>query len=130
MRTRRGQTGPHAEPLPGAPTHRVLLHVAKEDSQVVNDVSFLLGRSIGVVSMSPAVRSVWGLSEKPYPVTENALVEYDFNKPDNPEPTKPPPAKHDTHGDLRKLQVAQDQLWTFLETGEVTAVCDGVCDPE
>ncbi len=111
-------------------TNRVLLHVAKEDSQVQNDVSFLLGRSLGVPIMTPTPRPVFGLEEQAYPFEGSALVEYDFGKPDNPDPTAPPPSRHDTHADLRVLEIAQDQLWHFLETGEVVSVCDGPCDPD
>ena len=118
-----------AEPLPGSPAHRVLLQVAKEDAAVENSVSFLLARSIGVPMMKPAVRPIFGLEEQAFPYEGSAVVEYDFGHPDNPFPRRPPPAKNDTHEDLRKLDVAQDQLWHFLETGEVIEVCDGPCDP-
>ena len=119
-----------SEPLPGAPTHRVLLQVAREDSQVHNQVSFLLGRSIGASLMVPTPREVWGFDTQPYPYEGNAVVEYDFNKPPNPNPTAPAPAKHDTHGDLRVLPAGQAQLLRVLETGEVINPCDGACDPE
>ena len=118
------------EPIEGGPEHRVLLHVAKEDAQVQNDVSFVLARSIGAVSMAPAVRPIWGLEEQEYPYEGNAMVEYDFGMPENPNPTEPPPAEYDTHGHLRKLEIAQDQLWHFLETGEMKSFCDGACDPD
>ncbi len=116
-------------PFPNTPPHRVLLHVAKEDAQVENHVSFLLGRTIGAQLLTPAVRPVWGMAEVPYPLAGNGLVEFDFGKPTNPDPTAPPPKANDTHGLLRQLPVGQKQLWQFLETGEIQAVCDGACDP-
>lgn len=119
-----------AEPLEGSPAHRVLLHVAKEDASVHNDVSFLLGRSIEARLMTPTPRPLFGFESAVYPFEGNALVEYDFNKPDAPDPTAPPPLEHDTHGDLRKLEIAQDQLWHFLMTGETISVCEGACDPD
>lgn len=109
------------QPLLGSPQHRVLLHVAKEDSQVQNDVSFLLGRSIGASLMVPTPRPIWGFEERAYPFEGSAVVEFDFGKPDNPNPTEPPPSEHDTHADLRVDEAAQDQLWHFLQTGEVVA---------
>ena len=45
-------------------------------------------------------------------------------------PVAPPPEEGCTHEDLRGLPAAQDQLWHFLETGEVKSFCDGVCDPD
>ena len=111
-------------------SQRVLLHVAKEDAQVHNDVSFLLARTYGVPLVTPAPRPVWGLDEVPAPHAGSAVVEVDFGRPDAPDPVGPPPKEHDTHGSLRKHRPAQDQLWHFLETGEVVNPCDGACDPD
>ncbi len=119
-----------AEPFPGTPASTVLLQVAKEDSVVDNQVSFLLGRAVGARLLTPAVRSVWGLPEVAAPATGPVLTEFDFGWPDNPDPTAPAPAEHDTHEDLRRLRAAQDQLVHFLRTGEAVHLCDGVCDPE
>ncbi len=110
---------------------RVLLHVAKEDAQVVNDASFILARTYGAPLLSPTPRPVWGLTEVLYPHEgPAAVVEMDFGHPDNPDPTAPPPSEHDTHRDLREHRVGQDQVWRFLSTGVVESVCDGACDPQ
>ena len=109
----------------------MLLHVAKEDAQVVNDASFILARTYGAPLLSPTPRPVWGLTEVPYPHEgPAAVVEMDFGHPDNPDPTAPPPSEHDTHRDLREHRVGQDQVWRFLSTGVVESVCDGACDPQ
>ncbi len=105
--------------------HRVLLHIAKEDAQVHAQVSFILGRALDAKLMQPAVRPVWGLETAEYPYEGNAVVEYDFLHPDNPDPLRPPPDENDTHGDLRKLPQGQRQMMHFLETGEVIDTCDG-----
>ncbi len=115
---------------PGSIPHEALLHVAKEDAQVHNQVSFVLGRALDAPLMTPAVRPVWGLSETPYPTSGSATVEVDFGMPDDPTPTDPPVKQNDTHSLLRKHPPAQDQLWQFFETGEITSVCDGPCDPD
>ena len=122
----------HGDPLPGTPDHEVLLHVAKEDQQVVNEASFILGRAAGGVLMTPAVRPVFGLPEQPYPASPGAaVVEVDFGIPDDPTPLDPPdgdpadPAGSDTHGWLRRFLPAQDQMTHFLRTGEVIDVCEG-----
>jgi hypothetical protein len=109
---------------------RVLLHVAKEDAQVVNDASFILARTYGAPLMTPTPRPVWGLTEAAYPLEGNAVVEMSFGKPDNPDPTAPPPKEHDTHQTLREHPLGQDQVWRFLESGRVESVCDGACDPD
>lgn len=123
----------HGDPLPGTPDHEVLFHVAKEDRQVVNEASFISARAAGATLMTPAVRPVFGLPETPYPASPGAaLVEVDFGIPDDPTPLTPPdgdpslPDEGDTHGWLRKLEPAQDQMVHFLETGELIDVCMGV----
>ena len=109
---------------------RVLLQVAKEDATVDNLVSFTCGRAYGATLVEPAVRPVWGLPEGAGAVTVNALAEYDFGHPDNPDPFAPAPKETDTHEDLRRLRVAQDQWVRFIKTGETVPLCDGVCDPD
>lgn len=118
--------------LPGTPAHEVLLHVAKEDQQVHNEASFILGRATGAVLATPAVRPVYGLDEVAYPFTAPAaLIEVDFMIPDDPTPLDPPdgdpsePNGGDTHGWLRKWEPAQDQMLHFFRTGEFIDVCGG-----
>ena len=108
----------------------MLLQVAKEDATVDNLVSFTCGRAYGATLVEPAVRPVWGLPEGAGAVTVNALAEYDFGHPDNPDPFAPAPKATDTHEDLRRLRVAQDQWVRFIKTGETVPLCDGVCDPD
>ncbi|MCA9524857.1 MAG: hypothetical protein KC549_01000, partial [Myxococcales bacterium] len=118
---------PHitTDPLPGTPPHEVLLHVAKEDAQVHNQVSFMLGRAIGVGAATPLVEPAWGLPPTDLPFTGSLLAEFDFNHPDNPDPLRPPVKANDTHSDLRNLPAGQRQMMHFLRTGEVIDVCDG-----
>ena len=122
-----------ADPFPGTPAHQVLLHVAKEDAQVHNEASFVLGRGFDAVLPVPALREPWGLEPVDYPYSGGAsLVEFDFGWPDDETPMDPPVTEHDTHGDLRRLEEGQDQLWHFLLTGEVVDVGAGtqVFDPQ
>lgn len=114
-------------PFPQTPRHEVLLHVAKEDAQVHNEVSYILGRAIDVPLITPPLRPVWGFEEAPYPHEGSGLVEYDFSVPDNPDPLLPPPDEWDTHGSLRKQTEAQDQMMQFLKTGVLNDTCGGPC---
>ncbi|TVR01031.1 MAG: hypothetical protein EA398_10600 [Deltaproteobacteria bacterium] len=118
------------EQLPGNEPRRVLLHVAKEDGQVHNELSFLLGRAIGapiLVPTPPRPWDVWGLDEQPYPWEGSAVTEFDFGIPDQEDLRIPAPAETDTHGWLRRLPEGRDQMMHFLETGEVRNFCDGYC---
>lgn len=108
----------------------VLLQVAKEDATVDNQVSFLCGRGYGATLLEPAVRPVWGLPTAASPFSGNALTEWDFGHPDNPDPFAPAVKATDTHEDLRRLRRAQDQWTSFVRTGVTTHLCDGVCDPD
>ncbi|MCA9523657.1 MAG: hypothetical protein KC609_21925 [Myxococcales bacterium] len=118
-------------PYPNTPSHLVMLHIAKEDAQVVPEVSHILGRACGAKLPVPAIRHVFGFDEVEFPIANvNTMIEYDFGVPDNPRPTYPPPKATDTHGLLRKLVWSQDQMWHFLMTGETINTCDGPCDPD
>ncbi len=114
------------DPLPGTPAKQALLHVAKEDAQVHNEASFILGRATDAVLMTPAVRPVDLMDEQPYPYEgPSAVVEVDFSVPDDVTPLDPPMDETDTHGWLRKWGPTQEQMVHFLRTGEVIDVCDG-----
>jgi hypothetical protein len=115
------------EPFPDTPAHEVLLHVAKEDAQVHNEVSYILGRAIDVPLITPPLRPVWGFEEAPYPHEGSGMVEFDFSVPDNPDPLLPPLDEHDTHGSLRKQIEGQDQMMQFLKTGVINDTCGGPC---
>ena len=119
-----------ADPLPGATPHHVLLHVAKEDGQVHNEVSFLLGRALGAPILTPTPPrpyEVWGLREQPYPWVGSAVTEFDFGIPDQADVRIPAPAETDTHGWLRRAPEGRQQMMHFLETGEVQNFCEGYC---
>ncbi|MCC6808197.1 MAG: hypothetical protein IT381_12300 [Deltaproteobacteria bacterium] len=111
-------------------SHTALLHVAKEDAQVDNQVSAIMGRVTGATLIAPYVRPVWGLSVAPAPFSGVAYVEYDFGMPAKTQPNHPVLQQYDTHSHLRKSLLGQDQLWHFLETGEVVNLCDGPCNPD
>lgn len=114
------------DPLPDTPAKQVLLHVAQEDAQVHNQASFILGRAVGAKLADGSVRDVFGLESASLPSTEGALlIEYDFGVPADATPLDPPVDATDTHGTLRKLPEAQEQLVHFLRTGELIDVCNG-----
>jgi len=118
------------DPPPGLPVHQILIHVAKEDKQVNNDVNAIEGRVVGARLMQPAVRPIWGLEPATPPLTgQNGWVEFDYGLAENPSPNRPVSNADDPHDYPRKDPVAQDQGWHFLETGEIQNYCDGSCNP-
>lgn len=119
----------HGNPFPGTPSHEVLLQVAKEDSQVGNQVSWLLARTTGSKLTTPTPRDVWGVEGTDQPFTGNGATLYDFGLPENDRPNYPV-FVDTTHGALRSVIPAQQQIDRFLRAGEVKQFCDGVCDPD
>ena len=116
--------------LAGSASRTVLLQVARGDATVENEVSFLLGRAVGANLLEPAVRPVFGLPGVTTPASGNTLTEFDFGKPVDFDPFFPLPKAHDTHEDLRRLRVAQDQIVQFLATGVVNHLCADTCNPD
>ncbi len=121
---------PHitTDPLPGTPPHQVLLHVAREDGQVLNEVSHVLARAVGAPLLTPAVRSIWGVDEVATPYEGSAAItEYDFGIPPHDDPLVPRPAEPDSHGWLRAQPEGRAQMMTFLREGRFVHTCDGPC---
>jgi len=117
--------------LPGTPAHEVMLQVAMGAHQVSTLGAHHMARSIGgVVNLTPANRSLWGIEDVPGPHTGSGMIEYDFGNPPDPITNIPPTAGEDPHGKPRKLPSAQQSLNRFLREGVVDSYCDGPCDPE
>lgn len=116
-----------ADPLPGHPAHEVLLHVALEDSQVQNDVSWLLARAVGAVQPEVHARPVWGVPTAALPAAGvgAAVVNWDFGVAPDATPEDPPVGATDTHGWSRRTPAAQEQAVRFLATGELVDTCAG-----
>ncbi len=117
--------------LPGTPKHEVLLHVAIGDFQVTPLGAHWMARSIGAKMMTPQARPVWGIPEQAYPYEGSGIVEFDTGTAEAPKENVPPEEKgDDPHGIIRSLTAAQKMADAFFRTGQITATCDGKCDPE
>jgi len=117
-----------SDPLPGTPTHEVLMTAALGDHQVTNLGAHHMARSAGVGHLDTGLQQIWGLSDFADGDVGSALVEYDFGLPPDPVCNQPQSACGDPHGKLRRLPAARDQIDAFLRTGEITNFCpDGVC---
>lgn len=116
------------DPLPGTPPKRFLLQVAEGDAQVSTLGAEIAARAVGAVSVSPAIRPIWGVEEVAAPIEGSAIVEWRYTD-GGPEPVEnlPPDVERDTHECPRREPNGQQQLTTFLETGVVEQYCDGPC---
>ncbi|HZV49091.1 MAG TPA: hypothetical protein VFD49_04930 [Candidatus Dormibacteraeota bacterium] len=138
----RGEADGYAEnmtghPLPGTPSHQVLLQVAFGDHQVANVATDIEARTIGAFIHQPALRPgrspdllpYWGIPAIPsYPFHGSAMFVWDSGTPPAPLTNTPPLGPQygqDPHGMPRNQPAAQLQKAVFLDTGAVIDVCGG-----
>jgi hypothetical protein len=127
-----------SEPLPGTPTHKVLLHVAFGDHQVTQYQADVMARTIGASIHSPILAAGRSPQAKPsfgippigaYPFPGSAIVYWDAG----PARVAPPPltntpnrALEDPHEYARRTPAARQQKSDFLKPdGALTDPCGG-----
>jgi hypothetical protein len=118
------------DPLPGTPAHEVLLQLSIGDHQVSTLGGHLMARTIGLSSLKPAVRPIFGIDEIDAPHQGSALIEYDFGLPPEPIPNVPMREGDDPHGAMKGVPAAGKVLQHFLETGVVNQYCTDTCNPD
>ena len=134
-----------AHPLPGTPSHQVLMQIAYGDHQVSMYAAAIEARTVGASAYQPALdlntnRSrdrnlFYGLPAiKSLPFNGSAIEIWDSGPGHTSPPplTNTPPAEtktgdqQDPHGDPRATPAAQQQISDFLQpSGTVTNVCGG-----
>jgi hypothetical protein len=124
-------------PLPGTPTHRVLLEEAFGDQQVANIATETEARTIGAdvhepalaTGRSPDVEPFYGIPPIPNGAYQgSALFVWDSGTPPPPLMNTPPLAGMDPHEVPRSQPNVQEQDAIFLLTGIVTNPCgNGPC---
>ncbi|PWU50632.1 hypothetical protein DLJ46_06720 [Micromonospora globispora] len=125
-------------PLPGTPSHQVLMHVAFGDHQVSPAAAEVEARTIGARLHTPALADGWSLDVEPYwgiapipayPYAGSAIVIWNSGQAYAPPPTNLAPAGPeygaDPHEFPRAQLGAQEQKARFLLTGEIIDVCAG-----
>ena len=126
---------PHVlrEPLPGAPTDRVvLLQMGLGDTQVPNLATELHARALGIESSSPSPRPVAGINAVGLPTDRSALTLFDLGITDLPGAQAiPAGTSNGVHDRVRMLPASMRQLDALLRPdGRIIHPCDGPCDPE
>jgi hypothetical protein len=119
-----------ANPLPGTPAHKILVHMATSDAEVTNLACQIMVRTMGIPQVSPVVSSYFGIPEQAAPFDGSAMIESDGSF--GPVPlTNVPPANNGAHAAMRTRPAIQAQIDRFLRTGgDVENFCAGPCDPE
>ena len=114
-------------PLPGTPSHNVLLNVAIGDHQVTPLGAHILARAVGAKSLNPVNREIFGLTDADGPFMGNGITEWDFGLPPAPTTNVPMTAGADPHDKVRVLQSAIDETDQFLRNGLIQNYCGGLC---
>ena len=128
-------------PLPGTPSHQVLMQVAYGDFQVSMYAAAAEARTIGARAYQPALDPArardrnlfWGIpSIGGFPYRGSAIEIWDSGPgrvqppPVGNVPPVPGPANIDPHSNPRNTPAAQQQISDFLQAdGAVTDVCAG-----
>jgi len=114
--------------LPNTPGHSVLMSAARGDHQVTTFGGHVMARAVGAKHLESGIRDIFGLEKVPETTSGSVYVEYDFGHPEEPICNVPMSHCEDPHGMVRKLQANDDQLDTFLRTGQGKNYCPGgVC---
>ena len=114
-------------PLPGTPSHNVLLNVAIGDHQVTPLGAHVLARAVSAKNLNPVNREIFGLTDADGPFMGNGITEWDFGLPPAPTTNVPMTAGADPHDKVRVLQSAIDQTDQFLRNGLIQNYCGGLC---
>jgi len=131
----------HAEPsgftpyvrtnrLPGTPAHEVLMVVAINDHQVTTLAAHTMARTMGVPSLGPVNRSIWGVEEATGTVMGSAMIEIEFGVPEVPLTNTVPPVGLDPHTLVTSPSWVLPTIHTFFRTGAISTTCAGPCNPE
>lgn len=122
------------DPLPGCPTHTVVLHYGAGDAQVSWLGAHMLARSVKASMYASNIRvaneTLFGFPflDDTDVVHSNLIQGWEFSGVPNPPLINVPPSKKtDTHERPRRALTAQEQTHRFLTTGEVYNACGGAC---
>jgi hypothetical protein len=121
-------------PLPGTPSHRVLMIEAFGDHQVANIATEVQARTMGIPVRQPAlapgrsldVTPFWDLPAVPgFPYPGSALVTVDSGTPAPPPTNLPNRAGLDPHSHPRNAPAIRAMSAHFLAIGELIDTCAG-----
>jgi hypothetical protein len=113
------------DPLPGVPPKRILMWYTLGDCLVTNIATEMVARTMGLDLLTPAVKTVWHLPEKPGPLV-NAATVYDEHPTPLPSDLNIPPADDNgTHSGVNRNPSALRQVEAFLLQDTIIQTCGG-----
>lgn len=119
--------------LPFARDHHVLIMDAIGDKTVTTLGAAEMARTIGVPEITPVPRQVFGLAQMAGPIANGSgFVEFDFG-PMESTTQLPNPNGGDPHSALIQISstsaIPRAMAANFLNTGVISNMCSGACDP-
>lgn len=122
-----------ANVLPFAHEHHVVVMDAIGDKTVTTLGAHIMARTLGLPELGPVPRTVYGFTPTTGPITGNAFVEFDFG-PAESTTQIPNPAPGDPHSALITVSATsvfpRAMAASFLQTGSISNLCSGACDPD
>ena len=113
------------DPMPGVPVKEILIWYAIGDSLVTNIATEMIGRTLGLDLLGPAVKPVWGMPAKPGPLV-NAMTVYDEHPSPFPSDLNEPPKEDNgTHSGVNRNPSALRQVEAFLLQNQIVQTCGG-----
>ena len=113
------------DPMPGVPVKEILIWYAIGDSLVTNIATEMIGRTMGIDLLAPAVKPVWGMPPKSGPLV-NAMNVYDEHPTPLPSDFNLPPTKDNgTHSGVNRNPSALRQVEAFLLQNQIVQTCGG-----
>jgi hypothetical protein len=113
------------DPMPGVPQKEILIWYAIGDSLVTNIATEMIGRTLGLDLLAPAVKTVWSMPPKPGPLV-NAITVYDEHPTPMPSDLNIPPTQDNgTHSGVNRNPSALRQVEAFLLGNQIIQTCGG-----
>jgi hypothetical protein len=116
-----------SDPLPNGRTHQIFMIDAIGDHQVPTLGAHNLARTMGLSTVGPAQRAIFGLPNVPSPAPGSGFIEVDFGLPPEPITDVPARAGSDPHDGPWTLPVVIQMMVQFMKTGQVANLCAGPC---
>jgi hypothetical protein len=131
------------DPLPGIPVKNILMWYSMGDCLVSNNTTEMVAREMGITMIAPNVKTVWGMTPAPGPMTNGINVFNDHPTPLPPDVNIPPATDNGTHSGINRKAAALRSVEAFIlgsQQAEQTcfaadnvtpAACDcatGACD--
>lgn len=107
----------------GQAAKEILIWYSLGDSLVTNISTEMVAREMGIKVLAPSVKSPWGLTPVPGPLTSGVTIYDEHPTPFPPDTNQPPPSDNGTHSGVNRNPAALRQIEQFLLQNKVVSEC-------